>query len=236
VTFQDSRRSLLAYVRNQIRNGDLTERGFARLIGISQPHAHNVLKGARELSPEIFDLVLKYFHLSLLDLAPLDEIAAELQRRRAPECTSEVGLLDAPVGPGQPWPSGGSWCKTFPLPFPLTSVPAGLVMVRLVTDPCMPATLAPYDIALLDTTHFRRSLLSPHRLYVVERRDEAVLRYVRPGAHCYYLVSDAVLDNPSAWEQLPWSSAELSAALKARVRWLGRERDCDGAGQRERFL
>ena len=59
MTFQDARVKLLAYVRNEVRNGELTERGFARLIGISQPHAHNVLKGVRNLSPEIFDLILK---------------------------------------------------------------------------------------------------------------------------------------------------------------------------------
>ncbi len=60
LTFQDARHNLLAYVRNEVRNGELTERGFARLIGISQPHAHNVLKGVRTLSPQVLDLVLKY--------------------------------------------------------------------------------------------------------------------------------------------------------------------------------
>jgi hypothetical protein len=60
LTFQDAQFKLLAYVRGQIHNGELTERGFARLIGISQPHAHNVLKGVRNLSPNIFDLALKY--------------------------------------------------------------------------------------------------------------------------------------------------------------------------------
>jgi hypothetical protein len=60
LTFQDARLKLLAYVRNEVRNGELTERGFARLIGISQPHAHNVLKGVRTLSPQVFDLILKY--------------------------------------------------------------------------------------------------------------------------------------------------------------------------------
>ena len=60
MTFQDAQLRLLAYVRSQIRNGELTERGFARLIGISQPHVHNVLKGVRNLSPEFFDLALKY--------------------------------------------------------------------------------------------------------------------------------------------------------------------------------
>jgi hypothetical protein len=67
-TFQDAQLRLLAYVRDRIHNGELTERGFARRIGISQPHAHNALKGIRTLSPEVLDAVLSHFHLSLLDL------------------------------------------------------------------------------------------------------------------------------------------------------------------------
>jgi plasmid maintenance system antidote protein VapI len=53
LTFQDAQQRLLAYVRDRIHNGELTERGFARMIGISQPHVHNVLKGVRNLSIEI---------------------------------------------------------------------------------------------------------------------------------------------------------------------------------------
>ena len=60
MTYQDVQLRLLAYVRSQITNGELTERGFARLIGISQPHVHNVLKGVRKLSPNLLDLALKY--------------------------------------------------------------------------------------------------------------------------------------------------------------------------------
>jgi hypothetical protein len=67
-TFEDAQLKLLAYVRDRIHNGELTERGFARQIGISQPHAHNALKGVRALSPEVLDAILRYFHLSLLDL------------------------------------------------------------------------------------------------------------------------------------------------------------------------
>ncbi|HEY6392524.1 MAG TPA: XRE family transcriptional regulator, partial [Bryobacteraceae bacterium] len=59
MTLQDAQLKLLTHVRDRIHNGELTERGFARLIGISQPHAHNVLKGVRNLSPQIFDSILK---------------------------------------------------------------------------------------------------------------------------------------------------------------------------------
>ena len=72
MTFREAQLKLLAYVVDRSHNGELTEQRFARLIGISQPHAHNVLKGVRNLSPEIFDSILKYFHLSLLDLAPIE--------------------------------------------------------------------------------------------------------------------------------------------------------------------
>jgi hypothetical protein len=70
----------------------------------------------------------------------------------------------------------------------------------------------------------------------VERANEAVLRYVRPGARSYYLATDATLDIPADWEPLALSPTELIAAVKARVRWIGRERDVDLMPQRGRFL
>jgi hypothetical protein len=236
LTFQDARLRLLDYVRDQVRNGELTERGFARLIGISQPHAHNVLKGVRTLSPEIFDLILKYLHLSLLDLAELQEIEAQLQRRRARERGAEVAFLATPIGPGRPWPAAVNWHKSFPAPLPSGRLSAELVMAKLAADPAMIATLASHDIALLDTSTARRSAISPHGLYVVERSGEAVLRYIRPGTRGYYLVTDAHLASPRAWEPLTLSSAQLSQAVKARVLWLGQERDRDALSQRGRFL
>ena len=83
LTFQYAQLRLVGYVRERIRNGELTERAFARQIGISQPHAHNVLKGIRNLSPEILDAILKRFRLSLLDLAPETSLEACLEKRQA---------------------------------------------------------------------------------------------------------------------------------------------------------
>lgn len=64
MNFRDAQSRLLTYVADRIHNGELTERGLARLIGISQPHAHNVLNRVRNLSPEIFDSILK--HLAII--------------------------------------------------------------------------------------------------------------------------------------------------------------------------
>jgi hypothetical protein len=240
LTFQDAQLKLLAYVRSQIRNGELTERGLARSVGISQPHVHNVLKGVRNLSPEFFDLALRYFHLDMLDLVPLPELEAHLRSRRLPRRSAEVPFLGGPIGPGMPWPTGLSPRQKFPLPFPWIAAPPDLVMARLTADPSMPSAAA-FDVALLDTAPIHPARLAPQSLFVIERGREAVLRYVRPGAQHYYLATDLTLDTPSDWEPLPLSAGQLAAAVKARVRWIGsswtgNERDPDQQTQRGRFL
>jgi hypothetical protein len=67
---------VIADVQERVRRGDVTERGLARLTGISQPHLHNILKGARVLSPYMADLILKQLHINLLDLLEPEESAA----------------------------------------------------------------------------------------------------------------------------------------------------------------
>ncbi len=240
MTFQDAQLKLLAYVRSQIRNGELTERGFARSVGISQPHVHNVLKGVRNLSTEFFDLALKYLHLDILDLIPLPELEAHLRSRRMPRRSAEVPFLDGPIGPGMPWPVRVSPRQKFPLPFPSTATPQNLVMASFIVDPSMPS-IAAHDVALLDTAPTAPSKLDPQNLFVIELGNEAVLRYIRPGAQQYYLVTDVTLDAPADWEPLALSAGQLAAAIKARVCWIGSnwpgtERDRDPQTQRGRFL
>ena len=237
MTYQDAQAKLLLYVQDRIHNGELTERRLARQIGISQPHVHNVLKGVRNLSPEIFDSILRRFHMSLLDLATADDLEASLRRRRAKEHSAEVGFLARPIGPGSPWSSLIDRKRRFPLPFPSVAAPPDLVMAHLMGDPEMTATLAGADIALLDTSEPRRTGLVPDGVYLVSSEHDAVLRYIRPGSRSYYLATDATLDRPLAWQALRVRSEELFELIKARVRWLGRERDRNLLmRQRGRFL
>ena len=81
MNFCEQRRRLIAHLHALVRSGDATERGLARLTGISQPHMHNVLKGKRVLSLEMADQVLALLHLNLLDFIEPGELL-EWQRRR----------------------------------------------------------------------------------------------------------------------------------------------------------
>jgi plasmid maintenance system antidote protein VapI len=82
MTFQEGQQRLLAYVRTRIQNGELTERGLARLLGISQPHIHNVLNGSRKLSAASCDSMLRYFQISVLDLADARDVQKRRRRNR----------------------------------------------------------------------------------------------------------------------------------------------------------
>jgi transcriptional regulator with XRE-family HTH domain len=78
--FQELQRRFVNHLRRRIRSGELTERGLARLAGISQPHVHNVLKGKRIFSLEKADVILHVLRLDLLDLITQQEI--EEKRRQ----------------------------------------------------------------------------------------------------------------------------------------------------------
>ena len=79
--FHELQMRLVAFLRERIRSGELTERGLARLTRVSQPHIHNVLKEKRLLSIETSDRILRRLRMDLLDLVRPEDLA-EWQRRR----------------------------------------------------------------------------------------------------------------------------------------------------------
>jgi hypothetical protein len=81
MTFQELQSRLVNHLRERVRSGELTERGLARLTGVSQPHIHNVLKGSKAFSVGAADLILFHLKLDVLDLLQPIELL-EWQRRQ----------------------------------------------------------------------------------------------------------------------------------------------------------
>lgn len=82
VNFDVIKKRLIRFVSLRIQNGDCTQRQLAKLVGVSQPQLHNVLKGARELKRELADALLAHFEISLIDLLePTDRSSATPQSR-----------------------------------------------------------------------------------------------------------------------------------------------------------
>jgi len=68
MSFEELQRRLVLHLRVRVRNGELTERGLARITHISQPHMHNVLKGKRFFSIQTADAILRELRMDVLDL------------------------------------------------------------------------------------------------------------------------------------------------------------------------
>jgi len=236
LTFQDAQQRLLAYVRERIHNGELTERGFARMLGVSQPHVHNVLKGVRNLSTEISDSILRMLQISILDLATAGELERNIKQRSGLGATSQVRWLSGAIGPGLRWPAGFDRDRVFRWIGEGITASASMAAVRLAYDPDMFITLRGADVALIDTSEAQRGTLFPDSLYVVERAADAVVRHVRPSARGYYQASDTTLGTPERWD-LTVRHGELSLLPLGRVLWAGSESDADmPLSQRGRFF
>ena len=79
--FRQLQARLVMTLRDRIRSGELTERGAARLPGLSQPHIHNVLKEKRCLSLDAADTILLAVKMDTVDLFEASELMAGLSRR-----------------------------------------------------------------------------------------------------------------------------------------------------------
>lgn len=64
---------LIHHLQHRIRSGEISERSLARVIGVSQPHLHNVLKGRHLFSIAMADRILRQLNLDLLDLIDPEE-------------------------------------------------------------------------------------------------------------------------------------------------------------------
>ncbi len=218
--FADARTSLISELRARVRNGELTERGLARLVGVSQPHIHNVLKGARLLSPELSDQILRHLRISLLDLIARDQIEAYFNFAAPLGGYLYVPVLSGTLGPGFPWPTNVS--KTDRLPFApaqVSKVP-NPVAVRLAADARMSSVFEAGDIALLDQSHRARTEIDSGSFYVVKLGNSGVVRRVEINGNNLYLICEDASTRSSGWQTIALENREVPHYVRARAHFI----------------
>ncbi len=203
------------HIRNRVRAGEITERGLARLTGMSQPHLHNVLKGIRSLSSNYADQIVNHLNLSIADLLTGAEIGMG-------------GLGDGPLArakgvvtavEGVPEMDSGD---IYPVPRWLTETLTGPVMVKLAHD----ASVYPYfqegDLALMDRAPLTREGLRATAVYLVQTGQGTLVRFVRAGGTRLYLVTPATAGEPRLWDYVPLPGEDVREVIKGRLVWIGR--------------
>ena len=200
--FSDVQSSLIAILRTRVRNGELTERGLARMVGVSQPHIHNVLKGTRLLSSDLSDQILRHLTYSLLDLIEREQIEAHLNFAGPAGGYIYVPVLDGFLGPGCAWPTKITKADRLPFPPSQAGVIPSPVAARLAEDSRMGNVFSAGDIALLDQSRKARSDIDPSAFYVVKSGNSGIVRRVEMSSDSIYLIAGDSGRSPSGWQRL----------------------------------
>jgi hypothetical protein len=222
--FGDLRDSLLETLRSRVRNGELTERSLARLVGISQPHIHNVLKGVRNLSPDMMDRFLYHLRISALDLVDRSELARYLGSESSETSRySYLPVVAGRLGPGHPWPVAVEAHERFPVAATTAHRMWHPVIARVAGDVRMHPLFADGDLLLLDQSHRARTEFDKDSLYVIKRGRVGLVRRIRVLSQAVYLASEDCIDRPGLWERLPVEGHHVAHFVRARAILLARE-------------
>lgn len=210
---------LVAHLRSLVRSGELTERGAARLTGVSQPHMHNVLKGTRLLSPGMADQVLRSLKLCVFDLLDPNEIRAYEERTDARRAT--VPVLKGRLGPGAPFPVEEQSWEPFPFLQSQLDLLEDPALVELGEDPPMQPLFRGGDMALLDRAYRRRRDPQGDGCYALDLGSESLVRRVRRIADRLYLFAPAAAE-PQIDDYISLADRNILEVVRAKIVWIGR--------------
>jgi hypothetical protein len=167
-----------------------------------------VLKGARRLSTDMADHLLRRLRIDLFDLIEEEE-ERYLRMPHARNCRA-VPCLGEPLGPGKPFPQEGG--EFYPFRSEQVDMLEDPVAARVGEDDHLPPPLQEGDWVLLDRGE-RARLSRSDGLYVIQLRHEAVIRRVRPAGPVW-----EVLAPPRFYVE----DRAILELMKAKVVWLGR--------------
>jgi len=180
MTFEGLQCLLIEHLKGLVRGGVITERGFARQLGVSQPHMHNLLKGRRELTVPVADRILNRLGISVLDLPTPFQLEQACQAREIRlGNTTSVPLVAGALGPDQPWPELGRVLTHVRIERSQLGMVHEPVLVSVASDPCLRG-VQPALMALLDTHPLARLRFEPTRWYALRINGCGAIRQLRP--------------------------------------------------------
>ena len=221
MNFGDLRRRLVDELRWRVYNGEITERGLARSVGVSQPHIHKVLKGGKILSLKFCDRILTALGWSICDLADDAVLERWLRQRRAGASESvALDVLEGRLGPGEPWPVRISGRASFALRPADIAAFSHPVAAQVAADPRMHGCFTPDDWVLLDQSTGMRCNPVQDGLYLLQWNGRPLIRFVQPERDRLCIISHDVRDDRLAWDWISVPSLELPRLIRARVHFI----------------
>ena len=218
MNFLDLQHTLLDLIRRRVSNGSLTERGLARMSGLSQPHIHNALKKIRLLSVTSTDRLMSTLNLTVGDLLGVSAHSVP----SAEFVFVPVPLLRGRIGPGSN-PLFGEFRGYFPAASSVVSTLVDPVAARLARDLVLPAACSPDDVVLLDQNPASRAHPASGIWVVAEDAMGLRVRYARLVNLRLYVFHEANLAEPAQWGIVPLAGRNILDIVRAQIVWIGRD-------------
>lgn len=219
MSFEMLRCRLLQHLRARIQNGELTERSLARLSRISQPHIHNVLKGAKTLSTEFEDRILAALKISILDLFSTEELRMHVSNGGSLRQYRALSVLDGFLGPGFPLPAQASHGEMHPVECSLLNGVVRPQLVRLAEDPEMAPFVNANQLVVLDYSETARLAPQPEMHYASLINGGGLVRILIKEGPRLFAATESTRQIRELWQELPAADDPLSI-VRARVIWL----------------
>ena len=206
---------LVANMQARVRNGEMSERGLSRLTGISQPHIHNVQKGARVLSINMADRILERLHLDLVDLLTSGDTVAERQAGFVSDACRMVPLLEGWIGSDQPFPetAGRERYPFLAIDVERLEDPAA---ARLAPDPRRLPLFSAGGVVLLDRSEASRLRPDENGYFAIALPGGGTIGLVRHAGRRLYLWTRSA----DVWQSTALPDGEPREVIRARVRLL----------------
>jgi transcriptional regulator with XRE-family HTH domain len=217
---------LVSHVRYRVRNGEISERGLARLTGISQPHIHNVLKGVRLLSTDMADRIAHRLRIDLADLLTASEAGAP----PVPKAVSPDGRKPADAGACRPVAMLAGWIgqqHPYPqavgaelYPFPASDVDCleSPVAARLAPDPLRAAIYGGRGVVLMDRAEKVRREPDDESYFALDLSGAGTVGLVRRAKRHLYVRAL----HGHAWQFIPLAERAAIDVIQGRVSLLVR--------------
>ena len=212
VDFRLLQMRLVSHVRARVRNGELSERGLARITGISQPHIHNVLKGTRLLSPDMADQLLQRLQINLVDLLTTADAAPPRQEHKDSCDCRMVAMLDGWIGREHPYPQAAG-SERYPFPTAALEPLWSPVAARLAPDPLHPPIFNGPGVVLLDRSEQLRSDPDEEGYFALDLGGEGAIGMVRRATRHFYLWVRCA----DAWRSIPLPHRRPLDVIQGRV-------------------
>ena len=215
---------LARYLNELVRRGEISERGLARLSGYSQPHIHNVLKGARKMNPELADQIMELLGIPLLSLFAQEELSGLAPPRRGEALP--IPLLDGPLGGGNPFPEPGRGAARLYFSTSLLNRLISPVVLALdQNERSMWPALWPNDLVLLDGSPIERRRPDFEHVYALSWAGEGWVGRCRVVGGALVVVVDNARQAHSLHGPVPLERKEMFDIVRGKIVWVGRELD-----------